>query len=218
MKSIYFLVLIMLFSLDCHSMPGSVNLTVVEKQDGFFRFDISSSNEYEINNVVLQYEGLGKRWLLQFKAKSGLEVASSNSKADSITVDEFLEALNILILYIGKNEDIGLDEIQMDLRLIDSTWNAVVLAVKNAASFNIGLVMHKDKSTGGALLNTLQKSKLIVNVCKQLVEYSYKCSSNPVGINPIAFQNFYLRKQWKTISNSTDAGIYESASFSIVLH
>lgn len=213
------LILFVLIACGCNASPEKLELETSDIGSGDVTFKATFPGKLQVDGIHLLYEGLGKRWLLQLKSSTGMKLTSpeSNKAGNTISADEFTELVGAILDEVANREDVFLNEIQLDLRLVSGVWNDSVRAVKESAKSNSGLVMHKDKSTGVALLGAIQQSELLNKTCTMLAKYSYTCDANPVGINPIAFQYSFLNQEWVRVVNSVDAGIHESMSFSIVV-
>ncbi|AMX02293.1 hypothetical protein [Microbulbifer thermotolerans] len=219
MNKIALIIVVTLIACGCNASPKELKLEVFDSDPSDIRFKATFPEGVELDGIHLRYENLGKRWLLQLKSSTGMRLTSaeSNKSGNTITVSAFIELVSSILTEVANRKEVSLNEIQLDLRLVSEVWNDSVYAVKESAKTNSGVVMHKDKSTGFALLGAIQKSDLLVKTCTTLAKYSYACDSTPIGIDPIAFQCPFLNQDWDEIVGSVDAGIHEAMSFSIVV-
>jgi len=211
------LVILLLYFCLGNATAERVKLLTIDKKADHLMFDALFTNGLRIDGIHYLKGRVAKRWLLQIRSPSGTKLSTSNydEEIKPISSADFVELLDVILSKVSNRKDIGLDVIQIDLRFIPDVWNESVLAVKHAAKSNIGLVDHKDKSTGLALLTAIQQSELLAKTCAMVENHSYKCVSFPVGINPISFQRAYFGKNWEEIVRADDAGISESTWFGI---
>jgi len=212
------LILVILLFFCCGNATAErIELLTIDKKADHLVFDAVFTNGLRIDGIRYLKGRVAKRWLLQIRSPSGTKLSTSNfdEEIKPISSADFVQLLDTILSKVSNRKDIGLDVIQIDLRFISDVWNDSVLAVKHAAKSNIGLVDHKDKPTGLALLTAIQKSELLAKTCAMIEKHSYKCGSSPVGINPIAFQRAYFGENWEEIVKAEDAGISESTWFGI---
>ena len=222
--NIWFLVTLILIAYSSNSSAGKITLQS-EKGDSdrivfngeYTVFNAEYANGLRVEGINLLQERLGKRWMLEFKNVRGTSVSYSKPGKGIIPIptENFIELLDTVLADISKREDVGIDTIHLDLRLISELWNDIVLSVKKAASSNKGLVKSKDKATWTAMNNAIKHSQVLVEICALLKDYAYECDEYVAGTNPIAFQPPFSGQEWGVVINAEDAGISDSLWFGI---
>jgi len=195
-----------LFSIYGYSnqSDASPRATIISKDINRIKFSISISNGLIVNNIIYKKELNFKKWLLQFKKNNGLTISrkieshiNSNQKMD---LKEYSEVLEVALSFIKKEyPDNFVDQVQIDINLVNETWNKVIAITKEEAKKQSGLVGHKNKSIHRAIEETLLSSEQMMKSCLILKKYLFECNMDVISINPIAFKTEYLKKDWSLI-------------------
>ena len=189
--------------------------------DGVYQIDLSLDSGVIIKNIFYKKRKIGNDWILEIKFASGFKVLRSsneNKLERSITNEEYLDMLEILMKYFVNNRgDFNFDSLHLDIRLVEDTWIKIVSAIQNVVVSKNGKITNKDKEVTKVLVDVLRFSKQVIDTCRTIERYQFKCKGNIVSINPIAFKPEYVGSKWVQLSNIKDAGIHPSTWYSIKL-
>lgn len=177
------------------------------------KFKAVLSSGKKLSNIVLFESTVWSGWW-QLLLDPDFENISSEKK--HIDIDEYESLVSSILEYISKNETLGIDDIRINARLIDSAWKDIADAVKESSKSRKGKVILKDFPTARAISAAIQKSDVFKRTCALLGKYSYACAAPQLGGEDVAFQiEYYMNKSWKDVFESVDGGLSEQFRFSI---
>jgi len=220
----YFVCLSMFFSISLCAKAESVHLEVevIENKDKLFEFPAKfavkfnaefSSGEKLLDVVLFQSTIPGNSWSLRIDRN----LESPNSNKNDININEYESLISSILEYISNNDELGINKIRINYRLVDSTWKDIISAVKESAKSRAGKVTLMDKTTANTITTVLQKSDIVNRTCSLLSKYSYTCEMPRLAGEDVAFQEEYIDKNWHDISESEDGGLNKTLWFSIIV-
>lgn len=173
--------------------------------------EVKISQEIRAINVVYKYDALSDSWRLLFRKKNNFSIIKNDQtlyppegiSSDLIAtlVDKSIETL------MAEKKYVRLDQIQLELRIASDVWGEIVEKIKHVAKHKKGFVRHKDEEIYSLVLRTLDSSILANRICNQVKMLSLNCANPRIGLDPIAFKDNWLGKQWQSLIPIEDAGL-----------
>lgn len=190
---------------------------MVKLGNDFYKIKVTICDSVSVDNIVLQREKINKRWLLQLRSDYDIEIKRQNGGDNLLNEDEYIKILDTLIHHINHDGNIDgkIAMTQLDLNLVNPTWASIVSSVHSLVAEKSGVVKYKDKEVFDVVLNDLLDSKLLARTCSLVKKYNYICDATMIGMNPIAFREDILGKNWMFLSTLSDAGMEPGIWFSV---
>lgn len=194
----------------CPDPPSDRDAVLTPKDVRQLELSTPVSPTATVCHVVLLEEGIGNRWLLQFRSRNGLVVVGATAAGPRMhmTLREYASALDEALS--GVEDKFGerpIDQVQLDVKLVDEAWRAVVEATTKFASKRRGIVRHEDPALHRAIVAALG-STVMSTTCDVARRHRYSCDG-PIGLNPIAFKTEHVGKPWTSLGAVDGAGLNE---------
>jgi hypothetical protein len=183
-----------------------------------YLFDAVLSSGTQVRHVVYMKERLGGRWWLQIRHVMGLVVgAPTGEEISALTQADARELMEMLFEAIHRDHGGRLDEVQIDVRSIESLRESGITYLRDAK-----IPLKHDVFKSGLLLRTaigwLQSEDFVRNACVDLSFVGMKCQQRTIGMNALAFRHELRLKHWQDAMDVPDLGIqWDSMWFAIDL-
>ena len=162
--------------------------------------DLSTGNK--ITKIIYKKQNVNNKWVLQIKNPAN---KSSNTLSE-LTEKEYDELISLLFFYIESiNGD--LDRVQVGLSVPRTLWEETAIYLRNKKIPSDYRLTPKDTFLTNTIKESLATTEIIKMVCQKALSIQKKCSSEPIAMNPITFDENNINGSWSTVQNLPDLGM-----------